>query len=76
MMKRRRVLLRNVRPVCKGVRMARYVTPDEAAAHLGISTRTVRRRIADGTIPAYRLGPRLLRIDLDELAAATKEGAA
>jgi excisionase family DNA binding protein len=55
--------------------MAQFVTVRHAAAHLGISTRTVWRRIADGTIPAYRLGG-VTRIDLDELEAATKEGAA
>lgn len=37
------------------------VTLDEAAAHLHVSIKTVRRRIADGTIPAVRIG-RLIRI--------------
>ncbi|AZS36807.1 Putative DNA-binding proteinA [Microbacterium lemovicicum] len=46
------------------------VTLDEAAAHLHVSVKTVRRRIADGTIPAVRIG-RLIRIPaaaLEELA--------
>lgn len=38
-----------------------YLTTVEAAHRLGISERTVRRRIADGTIPVVRLG-RLVRI--------------
>jgi len=40
----------------------RYLGLDEIAETFGISTRTVRRRIADGTIPAYRVG-RLLKVD-------------
>jgi excisionase family DNA binding protein len=34
----------------------RYLTAAEAAERLGISLRTVRRRIADGTLPAVRIG--------------------
>jgi excisionase family DNA binding protein len=35
-----------------------------------VSARTIRRRIADGKLPARRVGPRLLQVnlaDLDEL---------
>lgn len=42
----------------------------DAAAYLDCSERTIRRRVASGQLTAYRLGPRLLRIDLDELDAA------
>jgi excisionase family DNA binding protein len=34
----------------------RYLTAAEAGERLGISLRTVRRRIADGTLPAVRIG--------------------
>ncbi|GAA4714405.1 hypothetical protein GCM10023198_42020 [Promicromonospora umidemergens] len=37
-----------------------------AAAHFHVSVKTLRRRIADGTIAGYRVG-RLIRVDLDEL---------
>ncbi|WP_203231333.1 helix-turn-helix transcriptional regulator [Nocardioides caldifontis] len=40
---------------------------EHAADYLGVSTKTIRRRIADGTITGYRTGPRLLRVDLNEL---------
>lgn len=40
-----------------------------AAATLGISTKTVRRRIADGTVRGYRVG-RLIRLGLDEVRDA------
>lgn len=31
-----------------------------------VSTKTIRRRIADGTLPAYRVG-RLIKLDLNDL---------
>ncbi|MBO0607551.1 helix-turn-helix domain-containing protein [Myceligenerans salitolerans] len=42
------------------------VTLADAAAHFHVSVKTLRRRIADGTITGYRIG-RLIRVDLDEL---------
>lgn len=45
----------------------RLVSLDDAAAYAACSTKTLRRRISDGSLTGYRLGPRLLRIDLDEL---------
>lgn len=48
----------------------RLVPPAEAAAYYGTSTRTIRRRISDGTLTGFRLpGSRLIRVDLDELEA-------
>ncbi|WP_285104029.1 helix-turn-helix domain-containing protein [Promicromonospora sp. MEB111] len=38
----------------------------EAAEHFHVSVKTLRRRIADGTIAGYRVG-RLIRVDLDDL---------
>lgn len=37
-----------------------------AASRFGVSTKTLRRRISDGTIHGYKVG-RLVRVDLDEL---------
>ncbi|WP_341783494.1 helix-turn-helix domain-containing protein [Leucobacter ruminantium] len=37
-----------------------------AAEEFGVSVKTLRRRIADGTIHGYRVG-RLIRVDLGEL---------
>ncbi len=39
----------------------------EAAAHASCNPRTIRRRIADGSITGYRMGPRIIRVDLAEL---------
>lgn len=44
-----------------------WVTIAAAAKRLGLSTKSVRRRIADGTLPAYRIGPRLIRLDSDDV---------
>lgn len=49
-----------------------YVSLDEAAHIMSLSTRTIRRRISDGTIPAYQCGKRPIRIRLDELEAALR----
>lgn len=35
----------------------------DAADRTGLSIRTLRRRIAAGQLPAYRSGPRVLRVD-------------
>lgn len=40
-----------------------------AADYAGCSTKTLRRYIAAGRLTAYRLGPRLIRVDLDQLDA-------
>lgn len=47
--------------------MARYGTIKETAERYGISSTTVRRYIADGRITAHRMGPRLIRIDMDQV---------
>jgi len=41
----------------------------KAAEYVGVSSKTIRRRIADGSLTGYRFGPRVLRVDLDELEA-------
>ena len=42
---------------------------NQASDYADVSTKTLRRWIAAGRIPAYRVGPRLLKIDLNELDA-------
>lgn len=44
-----------------------YVTLAEAAELMSVSIKTVRRRIADGTLPAYRCGQRIIRVRLEDL---------
>ena len=39
----------------------------QAAALYGCSDKSIRRRIADGTITGYKFGPRMLLVDLDEI---------
>lgn len=38
----------------------------DAAEELAVSVKTLRRRISDGTLHAYRIG-RLIRVDVDEM---------
>jgi len=44
----------------------------DAAAYAGVNPRTLRRYVATGHLTGHRLGPRLLRIDLNELDAALR----
>lgn len=50
----------------------RYVTLEEAGDLLGCHPRTVRRLIAAGRLTGYRLGGRLLRVDLAEVDAVMR----
>ncbi|EFG74158.1 DNA binding domain, excisionase family [Mycobacterium parascrofulaceum ATCC BAA-614] len=45
----------------------RYAKLIEAAEYLGVTDRTIRQMIADGRITGYRNGPRLIRVDLNEI---------
>lgn len=47
-------------------RDTRLVALNVAAEAFGISAKTLRRRISDGTVHGYRVG-RLVRVDLEEL---------
>jgi excisionase family DNA binding protein len=44
-----------------------YESVGDAAARVGVSTKTVRRWIASGHLNGYRMGPRLLRVDPDDV---------
>ena len=55
-------------PAKRSVAQRRDLVPITDAAELyGVSTKTIRRRIADGSLTAYRFGPRLIRVDLAEV---------
>jgi len=47
----------------------RLASINAAAEYAAISTKTVRRRIACGDLTGYRVGPRLIRVDLVEVDA-------
>ena len=44
-----------------------FETLARAAERTGLSTRTLRRRIAAGQLVAYRNGPRVIRLDPDDV---------
>lgn len=52
----------------------RYASVADGAKYAAVSGRTIRRCIAAGRIKGYRLGPRVLRVDLDELDALLRGG--
>ncbi len=47
----------------------RLVSQAEAADYSSVTVKTIRRYVAAGRLTGYRLGDRLIRIDLDELEA-------
>jgi len=46
-----------------------FLSPVEAAVHIGVSRRTIDRWIADGQLAAYRAGVRAVRIRVADLEA-------
>lgn len=46
-----------------------WLSLTEAAEELGVTDRTLRRKIASGDLPAYRMGPRLVRVKRADLEA-------
>ena len=47
----------------------RAVNLSFAAEYLGVSVQSIRRRIAEGALPAFRIGPRSIRVYIDDLDA-------
>lgn len=47
----------------------RLESVESAAEYVDVSTKTIRRWIAAGRVTGYRAGPRLIRVDLNELDA-------
>lgn len=45
-------------------RLARLIP---AAEYSQLSVKTLRRRLLDGTLTPYRIGPKILAVDLDEI---------
>ncbi|WP_085190670.1 helix-turn-helix domain-containing protein [Mycobacterium sp. IEC1808] len=47
-----------------------YLSINDAAEYLGVTTRTIHQMVADGRLTAYRLGARVVRLRRDEIDAA------
>ncbi|MDQ1202726.1 helix-turn-helix domain-containing protein [Rhodococcus sp. SORGH_AS_0303] len=50
----------------------KYLTQDDAAEALQVTPKTIRKYIADGTLKAYRVGGRTVRIREADLASCLK----
>jgi excisionase family DNA binding protein len=44
----------------------------KAADFYGVSERTLRRRVSEGLLPAYRVGPRSIRVSAEDVAALAR----
>lgn len=60
-------------PTPRGGTHERLASIADAAAYMACSTKTIRRRIADGSLTGYRSGPRMIRVDLDDIDAMLLE---
>jgi excisionase family DNA binding protein len=59
-------------PAHRRATQRQLVSLAEAAAYAKLSVRTVRRYIASGRLTGYRVGPRLIRVDLEELESLAR----
>ena len=50
----------------------RWVSLDVAAKHIGVDQKTLRRMISRSEVVGYRIGKRLIRLDLNELDAVVR----
>lgn len=62
-------MAKDIAPQARPSRRRELVTLEAAADYLGVAPLTVRRRIASGALKAYRLGPRIVRVDLADVDA-------
>lgn len=52
----------------------RYATIDEAAEYIAVNPATIRAMLADGRLTPYKLGWRIVRVDLNQIDAAMEQG--
>lgn len=53
--------------------LPRRVKLPVAAAAYGVSVKTLRRRISDGSLTGHRMGQRIILVDVDELEALLRQ---
>ena len=51
----------------------RLISQNEAAEYLGVTDRTVRNYISRGMLRGYKVGGRLVRVDLDDLDSLLRQ---
>ena len=50
-----------------------WISLDEAAEYVGVSTRTIRVWIAEGRLPAKRFGKRIIRVRIADVEACGRD---
>jgi excisionase family DNA binding protein len=50
-----------------GAQLPPHPTQKQAAEFIGVDVKTIRRWIAQGRLVAYRVGPRLIRVDRESI---------
>lgn len=48
---------------------AKLISTREVSAHYGLSDKTIRRLLKDGTLTGYRVGKRLIKLDPEQVEA-------
>jgi excisionase family DNA binding protein len=48
----------------------KFISARQVAQTYGISTRTILRYLSEGRLKGYRVGPKLIRLDADEVERA------
>lgn len=51
----------------------RLISLTEASKELGVVPRTVRRYVASGLLTGYKVGPRLIRVDRDDVLGLLRQ---
>ena len=59
--------------VSRSPQRPKLVPISEAAEAVSVSTRTIRRWISRGALTGHRVGPKLLRVNLDEVYGMSRE---
>lgn len=54
---------------CSEASTPKAVNLSGAAKYLGVSVQSIRRRIAEGHLPAFRIGPKSIRVYVADLEA-------
>lgn len=64
--------IQKVLQMSKTITEPEFLTLAQAAEIFGTSERTIRRLIESGSLPAFRIGPRVLRVRVEDVRALAR----